>query len=339
MTQGAVVVPYVKDQRFEKILADINETLYPLEVEYVSHFEQPRYPILLIAGTQRSGTTLVMQLLISCFRVGYVNNLMARFWKVPYIGASFVSELRGKQAWRPSDFVSELGTTYGYDGPHEFGYFWQHWFPYNETHQTSDQDLSEMNVGLFRQELAAVESVFAAPLVFKNPIVFSLNMAALAAILPTAVVLVCHRQPLYAAQSTLLSRLQFHGRKDEWFSVKPKEYTWLKALAYPEQIAGQIFYTEQRIKDSLEKIDPSRWLIIEYEDLCADPQRELERIQGLVTRAGYDLAPTGYEPAPFQSTDVQRLDDEEFNRLKVACDRFWATSAQAHGQSGTERLP
>jgi len=264
-----------------------------------------------------------MQLLIAYFKVGYISNLTARFWKAPYIGALLMRELRRKQRPQSLDFTSELGTTYGYDGPHEFGYFWQRWFPYNETHQTSDEDLMNINVGLFRQELAAIESVFDAPLAFKNPIVFSLNMVALADILPTAVFLVCHRQPLYVAQSTLLSRLKFHGRKDEWFSIKPNEYTWLKKCLYPEQIAGQIFYTEQRIRESLAKIDSHRWLTIEYGDLCVDPEKELGRIQRIVASGGYDLVPTGYKPDPFQCTDVQRINDEEFDRLKTACEFFY----------------
>lgn len=316
------VPPFEKDLRFEEVLAGINRALYPLELDYISRFKQPQYPVIFVAGTQRSGTTLLMQLLIACFKAGYVSNIMARFWKAPYIGALLARELRQKQRARPLDFASKLGTTYGYDGPHEFGYFWQYWFPYNESHQTSDEDLKNMDSNLFCQELAAMESTFGAPLAFKNPIVFSLNMIALARILPTAVFLICHRQPLYVAQSTLLSRLEFHGKKDEWFSVKPKEYTWLRNRPYPEQIAGQIFYTEQRIKDSLAAIDPCHHLTIEYEDLCADPERELKRIQKLVADVGYELELTGYRPDPFQCTDIQRIDDEEFDRLKAACTLF-----------------
>jgi hypothetical protein len=325
MTQNTAVPPYMKDHRFEEVLADINEALYPLEVDCVSRFEQPHYPVVFIAGTQRSGTTLVMQLLIASFKVGYVSNLMARFWKAPYIGALLAGELRRKQRPQAPDFQSELGTSYGYDGPHEFGYFWRRWFPYSETHETNDEDLSNMDVTLFRKELHAMESVFDAPLAFKNPIVFSLNIVALADILPTAVFVVCYRQPLYVAQSTLLARLKFHGRKDLWWSIRPDEYTWLKDRPYPEQIAGQIFYSEQRVKESLAKIDSHRWMTIEYEELCAHPERELGRIRRMVARAGYDLVPSGYTPAPFKSTNVQGVDDEEFNRLSAACDRWWAT--------------
>ncbi len=320
------VSPYVKDVRFEEVLARINNALYPLERECTAKFTEPRYPIIFTAGPQRSGTPLVMQLLVSCFKVGYISNLIARFWRAPYVGALLANELKKKdRARRPQDFTSELGTTYGYDGPHEFGYFWQHWFPYNETHQTDDEHLRNMDVDLFRQELAAVESVFDAPLAFKNPIVFSLNIVALAELLPKAVFVICHRNPLYVAQSTILSRLKYHGSKDTWLSVKPKEYVKLKDLPYWEQIAGQVFYTEQRIKESLARIPPHRHLVLEYQDLCADPVGTMDRVQELVARADYLLAPTGYQPVAFQHTDVPAVDDEEFARLKAACDRYWPT--------------
>ncbi len=323
MPDQHTVLPFVKDNSFEAVLADLNEALLASEIKYVSRFDQPVRPLILIAGTQRAGTTLLMQSLITSFKIGYISNLVARFWQAPYIGALLANELRQKQRPQPPDFTSELGTTYGYDGPHEFGYFWQHWFPYNETHQTSGEALRTMNTRLLRQELAAVESVFDCPLTFKNPIVFSLNMTALSSILPTAVFVVCRRQPLYVIQSTLLSRIRYHGQKDKWFSIKPREYTWLKDLPYPDQLAGQAFYTEQRITESLDEIDPMRYVVVEYENLCAAPEAELERIRCLVADAGRELAHTGYKPRPFQCTNVQKVDDEEFERLAAACERFY----------------
>jgi hypothetical protein len=326
MANESLIAPFVKDQRFEQVLIDMNEVMSDLETQYVARFDQPKYPPIFIAGVQRSGTTLLMQLLIASFQVGYVSNLAARFWKAPYIGTLLARELQRKQRRRSPDLTSELGTTYGYDGPHEFGYFWQQWFPYSETHETSDKDLKKTNTGLLRRELAAIESVFDCPLAFKNPIVFSLNMKFLADIFPAAVFLICHRKPLYVAQSTLLSRIKFHGRKDLWFSTRPREYTWLQHLPYPEQIAGQVFFTEQRIKEALAAIDSRRWLVLEYKDLCIDPSKQLGRIQKLMADAGYDLVRTGFQENPVQCSDVQKLDDEEFNLLKTACDHYYKDS-------------
>jgi len=323
MERDRGVLPYFKDAHVESILAEVNDTLAPLEERLVAGFSQPKYPVIMIAGPPRSGTTLVMQSLAAYFEVGYVSNLMARFWQAPYIGALLFQELRRRKAPRTSDFSSELGATYGYEGPHEFGFFWQRWFPYSETHQTLPEDLRNIDFELFRRELAAMESVVVAPLAFKNPIVFSLNMGVLAEVLPNAVFIICQRDPLYIAQSLLLSRLKAHGSKDAWFSIKPREYPQLKDLPYPEQIAGQIYYTERRIQEALANIPSSRYITVEYLELCKDPARELERIQELVEQNGGRLISTGYTPEPFEPTDVQRLEDEEFRRLSEALKLFY----------------
>jgi len=324
MEQDKQVAPYFKDAAVETVLADVNEAIAPLESQLIAKFDQPRYPVILVAGPPRSGTTLVMQLLIASFKIGYVSNLMARCWKAPYIGALLAQELRRKKAPQSADFTSELGATYGYEGPHEFGFFWQRWFPYNETHQTSPEGLASVDFGLFCRELAALESVFDTSLAFKNPIVFNLNMDTLAEVLPKAVFVICRREPLYIAQSVLLSREKRYADKASWVGVKPKEYTWLKDLAYPEQIAGQIYYTEKRIKESLSSIASHRHLIIEYETLCKDPMGEIERLRELVRRNGHKLERTGYCPEPFECTNIQRVDDEEFKQLRAALHRFYS---------------
>jgi hypothetical protein len=323
--EGEKVAPYFKDAHIELILDQVNDALVPLESKLIAKFKQPKYPIILITGPPRSGTTLVMQLLIACFDVGYISNLMARFWKAPYIGALLFQELRRRQPPQAMDFASELGATYGYEGPHEFGFFWQRWFPYNQTRQRSLENLKNTDFELLRRELAAVESVFDAPLAFKNPIVFSLHMDILAQVLPTTVFVVCRRDPVYTAQSLLLSRLKAHGRKEAWFSIKPKEYAQLQKRPYAEQIAGQIYYTEKRIQESLSKIPSWRYVTIAYEKLCSAPMDELKRIQKLVEQNGGKLRPTGYVPTPFESRNVQRVNDTEFKQLNEAIKRLYSS--------------
>jgi hypothetical protein len=327
-TDESVILPFVKDTHFEEILDDVNEDLYDLETRLIAPFDQPEYPLLLICGPQRSGTTLMLQLLIACFRIGYINNLMARFWKVPYIGALLARDLRRRQVPLVPDFSSEFGATYGYDGPHEFGFFWQHWFPYNETHQTSTEDLEKLDAARFRKELAAIESTFNLPLAFKNPIVLTLNMDTLATLLPKAIFVICRRDPVYVAQSTLLSRLRKSGSKEQWLSIKPREYPQLKELPYLEQIAGQIFYTEKRVNESLETIASHRFVTVAYQDLCANPMYEMNRIQELVRGKGYSLTPTGFQAPPLQRTDTRKLDVDEFQKLQASCRKFWQTDME-----------
>jgi hypothetical protein len=324
MTHSSQIIsPYVKDLQVENIFGAVNDHLYDLETQLVSGYTKPQYPTIFICGPPRSGTTLLMQLVIACFKVGYVNNLMARFWKVPYIGAVLAHELRRRQSPRSPEFVSELGTTYGYEGPHEFGFFWQKWFPYNETHQTSEEDLQKQDTNRLLQELAAMESIFDAPLAFKNGIVLSLNIPTLATLFPKAVFLVCQREPVYIAQSILQARIKAHGDKKTWWSVKPQEYTWLKNLPYLEQIAGQVYYTEKRIQESLSNLEAHRFIKLDYREICKNPVQQMERIQTLFEKAGYQLQPTGFRPDTFPNANEQKLPYEEFQRLEGACEQYW----------------
>ena len=330
MTDNA---PYLKDETFEPILEELNTLLAPIEERLVAAFDAPRRPILLVAGLPRSGTTMLMQMLVGMFELGYPSNLLARFWRAPYIGARLVQELRRGRRPLASNLHSELGATYGYDEPHEFTYFWRYWFPFNETHQPLDADLRQLDCRFLQRELGALESAFGAPLAFKNPVVFSLNMERLGELFPTSVFLVCRRHPWYVAQSLLQSRLKLHGNREHWFSIKPAEYPSLKDLPFAQQIAGQVYYTCLRIDQSLAKLAGDRFLIIDYQELCQSPDQTLRSVAGLVSTRGNELRLTGAPPPALDGRDRQTVDDEVFDSLKSACSEFFGSALERWGKS------
>lgn len=314
---------YRRNLQADRVLESLNEALAPLEQQLVSSFEAPRYPPIFIIGAPRSGTTLLSQLLITCFELGYINNVVARFWMAPYIGAWLASELQDFERPPRIAFRSDLGATPEYEGPHEFGYFWSRWFRYDDTHQLSEEQVEAIDTRFFRQELAAVESVFDRPLVFKNVPALSLQVGFLATALPQAVFIHCRRDTIYVAQSLLLSRLKYYGNKESWLSVKPKEYRWLKEQPYPEQIVGQIFYTLQRIEEACASLECSRFLNIDYENLCERPAEELERVVDLFVPTGYELLRRDSAVPDLSSTNKKMVDEGEFRRLEEACRRFF----------------
>src|SRR5699024_1812237 len=98
-----------KDKHFESFIHDLNDHLAP--------FEEARYlelketlPSVHVIGVPRSGTTLMTQLLCSYLDVGYINNLIARFWKAPVTAIRISCKLLGEHY--ESSLLSKYGKTH-----------------------------------------------------------------------------------------------------------------------------------------------------------------------------------------------------------------------------------
>lgn len=313
---------YRKNPRAEQILEALNERLVPLERGLVADFIEPRYPTIFIVGAPRSGTTLLSQLLITYFELGYINNVIARFWMAPYVGAWLASELQNFGRPPAIGFESDLGTTSECEGLHEFGYFWRRWFQYGDTHELDKGQLGAIDTPFLRQELAAIESVFDRPLLFKNVAALSLRVGFLATTLPKSLFIHCRRDPAFTAQSLLVSRLKYYGSRETWFSIKPQEYSWLKERPYEEQIAGQIFHTRQRIEQAFETMSSTRYVNLDYESLCNRPSEQLASVAQLVEGVGHRLVQRDVALPNLSSTNKQVIDDDEFQRLETAYHRI-----------------
>ena len=97
----------------------------------LSGYSVPAGPVFFIVGAPRAGTTLLLQTIINHFAIAYINNLVAKFWEAPVIGAAFSQSILG--TGKPVAYESSGGFTEGILGPHEFGYFWKRFFHYGES--------------------------------------------------------------------------------------------------------------------------------------------------------------------------------------------------------------
>lgn len=304
----------------------LNDTLAPLEEALVGAFDAPTEPLVFIVGAPRSGTTLLTQLLISQYRIGYVSNLVARFWKAPYLGLLLAKEIRDPD--RPPDvgFSSDRGFTSGYEGPHEFGYFWRRWFDYQESHSVRAEAIEADTIDALRKECAAMQSVEESPFLFKN-LVCSFQVEFLSRTFPRAVFVHCRRNPLYVAQSLLRCREQYCENREAWFSVKPEAYPELKELPYPDQIAGQIYHTRRHVEDAFERLSDNRYCRVDYEAMVDAPVPSLKRVAEVVEQAGGRLERREDVSLPsLTSTNERTVDAAEFERLKSSCRQLFETN-------------
>jgi hypothetical protein len=314
---------YRKDATAESVLQAMNERLADLERALVAPFEAPSHPTIFIVGAPRSGTTLLLQLLLGRYEFGYVDNFVARFWMAPYVGSILARQALRDLPWNGVELKSDFGATQGPRGPHEFGYFWRRWFEYGETHDLPATRVHTQGAGMLRKELAALESIYGRPMLLKN-LVCSFHIDFLASALPRSIFLHCRREPVYAAQSVLQARLAYHGHRDAWFSVKPAAYPELRQLPYPEQIAGQIYATRAAVERQFSRLPSVRALVVDYEDLCAATERELGRIAAWIGANGTPPAQRSHPLPDLAAANRRQIPAAEFEALERACEKFGA---------------
>jgi hypothetical protein len=305
---------YKKDVAIEGYMSYLNKKFREISFDFILEGDEPKKPIVFIVGLQRSGTTLLMQLLTQCFHFTYPDNIVARFWDAPFIGV-VVSKSLQKQLGRETsyDFRSDYSLTSDPFGPHEFGYFWTRYFGFEPTHHLTTEQLDAVDMKGLNRDLFLMEHFGGHPLLFKT-VPLSLNCDYLAHIFPMAVFIYIKRDPYYVAQSTYMGRIHRYGDAATWWSLKPTEYRKLLNLPPLEQVAGQIKYSLKRIHECLAVIPETRRTSITYESLCQDPGRVLEEMRSFlgdaVNKRDFKI------PESFEVRNKARLDPQEMQVLK-----------------------
>lgn len=301
---------YNKDESLEYILQNVNKSLSKFEEELLEPFDEPALPIVFIVGAQRSGTTLLMQLLIERFKVSYPSNFIARFWSCPFIGAKIYESFNIQHDSK--SYRSDLGYTKGLEGPHEFGYFWKQWFPWLAY---EEKNYDEIDYSRLQKELAAWQSVQNRPLVFKNIIYVSYHLKKIHEIFPNAFFLNISREDIYTIQSTYQSRLRLYNSEKKWFGIKPKIYEELLSLPAIDQIVRQVYHVKKDIRDQLKGIPNNRYLDIQYSELIESPDRILKQINKLVSNV-YDFELNNEISPQLKNQNKRKVNEDIFNKIK-----------------------
>jgi len=300
----------------------LNSVLAPVDSFYLSGGEtewQERPPAFII-GPPRSGTTLFYQLLISKYDVGYPNNLMGKFYRCPNLAARMTAthyQERNSQI----EFASEYGNTPGLYGPHEFGEFWNRWFP-KDPHYLDEDDLTEDAIQDIRQNISSLLNYLDHPILFKN-VLHSMRIKALFRIFPNALFLVCERDPVFTAQSIYLTRKNFPAAKSGWWSVKPKEYNEIQEKSLLEQSVLQVYYVTRQIQEDAAKTEPDRFHWLTYETLCRNTREELGKVRDFLEDHGFNMTSTDIAIPLVNASNEQRLNAEEYANLTKLVDHYW----------------
>lgn len=283
-----------------------NRSLRPIERVLVARQTGPPPPIGFIVGAPRSGTTLLLQLIARYLEVGYPSNYVARYWMVPLLGTMrferrFAAE-RGEIPLR-----SAFGGTDGPCSPHEFGWFWRFWAGSFDTDDLSDAELDRFDWPTLRAEVHALASWLGRPYAFKslNHVVY--NIDRFAREFPTSRFIYIRRDFRFVIQSILECRVARYGTDRVWWTIRPRDVADWLGRSPIEQVCHQVADIRRAIEASLARLEPSRRMVLDYEEMVAAPRETLVRVADLLG-APAPAACSELDQLSLPSGNVARLD-------------------------------
>lgn len=312
---------FVRDQSLEDVLKELNQSIPGC---MSPPYETPQYPVVLIVGAPRSGTTLMLQWLAASGMFAYPSNLIARFYGNPYMGARIQQATltydSNRQIFTKEQslaFSSDLGRTEGALAPSEFWYFWRRFFEFGDTNFLKAEKLAQIDTHAFLTGLAGLEAALSAPIATKG-MILNWNLPFLDKVLPHALFINVERDPFYNAQSLLQARERFFGDRKRWYSFKPPEYDLLSNEPPLSQVVGQIYYNRTGVQDGLAAVEKSRKLSIDYSAFCANPKHVMSLIIKKFAEQGFDLEDHYSGPSSFKESRSVRLSQNECAEIESA---------------------
>lgn len=305
--------------RREELLERLNALLAPLEGDLAPLGAAPERPVVfVVAAGPRCGSTLLSQLLAATGCFAYPSNFGARFWRAPVLGAMLAAALGADEG--PVALTSRYGRPDGWSGPHEFGNFLRRWLPLGDSHKSEVERVPADTAAMVNAELAALEAFAGKPVMLRN-VVYGLHIPQIRQVLSRPLFVYCRRDPLYAAQSILLARRKHMGSDAAWWSLRPANWRELAELEPPDQVAAQLREIERAVLADAEGLPPGSFLAVDYERVCASPAGAVAGILEYFAPAGLDVAWDREKnplPESLECTNVRRLDEAEFARLRQA---------------------
>ena len=268
--------------------------------------KSPVWPIILVCGPPRSGTTLVAQYLINAWRVGYLNNLTSLFPRSPLV-ARAVFQRRIPD--RIGNYRVFYGRSRGLSGVNDALYIWDRWLGANR-HEIPNQ-LEYGSDEALPRFFAALQAQSPKPIVNKvNRLMLCADLVA--PLLPKATFLCLHRDPVMLAQSLFIARQEITGDPAASYGPRHPDPSTDDPI---EDVCRQVLFYEQQMREQQSRLGPERFRIVSYETFCRDPAALLAQLEQSVQPTPVRRLET---PAPtrFEVSDQARLPIKVLERFQ-----------------------
>lgn len=270
------------------------------------------FPLIIVVGAPRSGTTLVAQVLIKHLPVCYFNNLTSLFPRSPITAnILFKSFVREKEI----TYKSYYGKSLHLSGPNDALYLWDRWLGKDRKDLTKELSAPEKEA-MFRFFNAYVNH-YQKSLVCKNN---SLNVraSAIADTLKNAHFICLSREPLFLAQSLLKARSDIHGNDQVSYGIGDPTSKTNQDTNSIQDVCNQVLFHENKIHEQQQKIGTDRYWIISYENFCREPEKLVERVSENILKIPFQPQEVQKNLAPFQISNRIKLEPEVFEQIKQA---------------------
>lgn len=310
---------FEKDRAYEQFIEDFNDHLASFESEQYRELPET-IPSAHVIGVPRSGTTLLTQLIYSHLDVGYINNMIARFWKAP------VSAIRISRKLLGDNYISSLSSDYGktdkvYE-PNEFNYLWYDLLEYKTHQQKTESEVAKIDWKRAARVIKNMLWAYEKPIVFKS---FMLGWHArnMQNVLGNTCFIWVKRDPVDTALSLLDLRRDLFGTIERWASFKPLNYEQLRNQTPAQQVAGQVFHLEKTYQSQIDTLPESNYLVLQYADVCENPQKAVKEIQSLINANGGEVGIVGEEILPQQPSKKKPDNYPMYDQVKEALNSFY----------------
>ena len=320
MKNSKLTKEFIKSQELESTLSRINDAVGGVAL-YDRH--RPKYPMLLLMGCPRSGTTLFMQWLSSLGVFGYPSNLIARFYANPALGCEIQkvlfdldkeNQFLGKKT--AGGFESSLGRTQGALEPSEFWYFWRRYFNFKDIHSLSEEEVRKIDRKQLLRELGAMEASM------EKPLAMNWHMPFLAE-LDTNIIFVRIRRDIKSIiRSILKSRVKYAGGRETWWSFKPPSYDAIKDLDPIEQVVAQVASIERCVSCSMNQLEAKWKLEFSYEDFCCSPSAVYQEISERYRSHGVQLKQCSLVKESYEVSCGDVLDKADELKISKYIERY-----------------
>jgi hypothetical protein len=218
----------------------------------------------------------------------YPNNLTARFWRAPVHGMRLAKILGVEHI--VTDFQSDYGKTSDLSDPHDFHYFWQHWFRMDAYPHDPRVKTAEIDWQGFGAQLRRMSTFWGRPGLMKA-IEASFHMREVVAAYPQAVFVFIQRDLIDSAVSLLKGRRDNFGRADAWYGQvpPPEQFRELTDLPWHEQIGGQFKALLDMYEAQIAELPTRNILRLSYRALCEDPNAVMQLIAARCAEFGAPL--------------------------------------------------